>query len=47
MGGGPFKPGLANDVLYLIGWPPVIAVHVLLVLAVIGVWRYVKMLPPQ
>ena len=45
MGGGPFKPGLANDVLYLIGWPPVIAVHVMLVLAVIGVWRYVQSLP--
>jgi hypothetical protein len=45
MGGGPFKPGLANDVLYLIGWPPVIAVHVMLALAVIGVWRYVQTLP--
>lgn len=45
MGGGPFKPGLANDVLYLIGWPPVIAVHVMLALAVIGVWRYIQTLP--
>ena len=45
MGGGPFKPGLANDVLYLIGWPPVIAVHVMLALAVIGVWGYVRTLP--
>jgi len=45
MGGGPFKPGLANDILYLIGWPPVIAVHVMLALAVIGVWRYVKSTP--
>ncbi len=45
MGGGPFKPGLANDVLYLIGWPPVIAVHVMLALAIIGVWRYVQTLP--
>ena len=45
MGGGPFKPGLANDVLYLIGWPPVIAVHVMLAFAVIGVWRCVKTLP--
>jgi len=44
-GGGPFKPGLANDILYLIGWPPVIAVHVMLALAVIGVWRHVKSLP--
>ena len=44
-GGGPFKPGLANDILYLVGWPPVIAVHIMLALAVIGVWRHVKSLP--
>lgn len=45
MGGGPFKPGLANDALYLIGWPPVIAVHVMLALAMIGIWRYIQTLP--
>lgn len=44
-GGGPFMPGLANDILYLIGWPPVIAVHLMLALGVIGAWRYVKSLP--
>lgn len=43
-GGGPFKPGLANDVLYVIGWPPVVAVHVMLALTVVGVLRYVKTL---
>jgi hypothetical protein len=41
-GGGPFKPGLANDVLYLVGWPPVIAVHVLFVLAITGVTRWLR-----
>jgi len=41
-GGGPFKPGLANDVLYLVGWPPVIAVHVLFVLAIAGVTRWLR-----
>ena len=41
-GGGQFKPGLANDVLYLVGWPPVIAVHVLFVLAIVGVRRHLK-----
>lgn len=41
-GGGPFKPGLANDVLYLVGWPPVIAVHVLIVLAIVGAVRGVR-----
>jgi hypothetical protein len=44
-GGAPFKPGLVNDVLYLVGWPAVIAVHMMLVLAVIGVWRHVRGLP--
>ncbi|MDR3498824.1 MAG: hypothetical protein P4L72_06315 [Parvibaculum sp.] len=41
-GGGPFKPGLANDIIYLVGWPPVIAVHIMVVLALIGVWRFAK-----
>lgn len=41
-GGGPFKPGLAKDVLYLVGWPPVIAVHVLIVLAIVGAVRGVR-----
>ena len=41
-GGGPFKPGLANDVLYVVGWPPVIAVHVLFALAIVGVRRHLK-----
>lgn len=45
-GGDPFKPGLANDVLYLIGWPPVIAVHILLALCLLGAWRYTRTLPP-
>jgi hypothetical protein len=46
-GGGPFKPGLANDVLYLIGWPPVLGVHIMLFLAALGAWRYVQSLPRQ
>lgn len=41
-GGGPFQPGLANDVLYLIGWPPVIAVHLMLALAILGVARHLR-----
>jgi hypothetical protein len=44
-GGGPFKPGLVNDALYLFGWPPVVAVHIMLVLAVIGAVRAVRSLP--
>ncbi len=41
-GGGPFKPGLANDALYLFGWPPVVCVHVMLALAITGVVRFLR-----
>lgn len=43
-GGGPFKPGLANDVLYIVGWPPMIGVHLTVVLTIVGVLRYVRSL---
>ena len=45
MGGGPFRPGLANDIIFMIGWPPMIAVHLLMILALVGVWRTVRSLP--
>jgi hypothetical protein len=41
-GGGRFKPGLANDVIYLLGWPPVIAVHLLIGLCFLGLWNGLK-----
>jgi hypothetical protein len=41
-GGGPFKASLANDVIFLFGWPPIVAVHILFVLAILGVFRYLK-----
>ncbi len=41
-GGGPFKAGLANDVIFLFGWPPIVAVLILFALASLGVWRYLK-----
>ena len=41
-GGAPFKGGMANDIIYLTGWPPVICVHVLLALGALGVWRHYK-----
>ncbi|MCE9650922.1 MAG: hypothetical protein K8R18_14985 [Parvibaculum sp.] len=41
-GGGPFKGGMANDIIYLVGWPPVVAVHIMLALAAFGVWRFLK-----
>lgn len=41
-GGGPFKPGLANDLIYLAGWPPVIGVHLMVGLALLGLWRHCR-----
>jgi len=41
-GGGPFKASLAGDVIYLLGWPPVVSVHILFGLAVFGVWKFLK-----
>ena len=46
-GGGPFKGGIGNDILYLVGWPPVIAVHLMLGVAIVGLWRYVTSLPRE
>ena len=41
-GGGPFGPSLANDIIYSLGWPPVVAVHIMLALMLIGAWRGIK-----
>ncbi len=43
-GGGPFGDSLANNVIYLIGWPPVVAVHIALGLLVLGVWKHLQAL---
>ena len=42
LGGGPFKSGLANDIVYLVGWPPVVAVHIMLALAFWGLWQFLR-----
>ena len=41
-GGGPFKATLANDVIYLFGWPPVVAVHLLFAVAALGLVRHLR-----
>ncbi|PCJ70374.1 MAG: hypothetical protein COA62_07195 [Rhodobiaceae bacterium] len=41
-GGGPFKESLANDVIFILGWPPVLCVHILFGLAAIGLFRHLK-----
>ncbi|MFT5210154.1 MAG: hypothetical protein ACI9CE_001878 [Flavobacterium sp.] len=42
-GGGPFKASTANDIIFLLGWPPVASVHLLFALAVLGVVRFLKL----
>lgn len=42
-GGGPFKASTANDIIYLLGWPPVASVHLLFGFAVLGVVRFLKL----
>jgi hypothetical protein len=41
-GGGPFMPGVVNDAVYLLGWPPVVAVHLLIGLCALGLWNGLK-----
>lgn len=41
-GGGPFKASLANDIIFLFGWPPIVAVHILFSIAIFGVYRFVR-----
>jgi len=38
-GGGPFPGGWVNNVIYVSGWPPVIAVHIVMALLVWGAWQ--------
>ncbi len=42
--GGPFAGGLANNVIYLTGWPPVLAVHVVFALLLWGALRRLEAL---
>ena len=42
--GGPFSGGLANSVIYLSGWPAVIAVHILFALLLLGAINRVRAL---
>lgn len=42
LGGGPFKAGTANDIIFLMGWPPIVAVHFTFYLACVGVFRFLR-----
>lgn len=41
-GGGPFEGGIANDVIFLFGWPSFAAVHIAFPLVAYGVWKHYK-----
>lgn len=41
-GGGPFGDSLANNVIYLFGWPPMIGVHIAFALLAWGAWQYYR-----
>ena len=41
-GGGPFEPGLANNIIYLFGWPPIVSVHILFAIASLGIFRFLR-----
>jgi hypothetical protein len=43
-GGGPFASGVANDVIYLSGWPPVVACHFLFGLLLWGALKRLRKL---
>ena len=45
-GGGPFGDSLANNVIYLMGWPPIIAVHIAFGLMFWGAWSHLKKTSP-
>ena len=42
--GGPFIGGLANNLIYLTGWPAVLAVHVLFAVLLVAGFRRLKAL---
>ncbi len=43
-GGGPFPSGTANDLIYLTGWPPVLAVHIVFALLLWGALQRLRVL---
>ncbi len=43
-GGGPFGDSLANNVIYLFGWPPILSVHIAFALLAYGAWQHYRSL---
>lgn len=44
-GGEPFEPSLANDLIFLAGWPSFLGAHIALPLFVWGAWKHYRSLP--
>ena len=44
MGGGPFGDSLANNVIFVFGWPPMIGVHLAFALLALGAWQHYRQL---
>lgn len=42
MGGGPFGASLANDLIFLAGWPAFLGVHIALPLLLWGTWKHYR-----
>ncbi len=42
LGGGPWGPSLANDIIFLLGWPAMVGVHVAFALLVWGAWQHLR-----
>ncbi|MEM8496661.1 MAG: hypothetical protein AAF542_01480 [Pseudomonadota bacterium] len=43
-GGGPFGDSLANNVIYLFGWPAIVSVHIAFALLAYGAWQHYRSL---
>ena len=41
-GGGPFGDSLANDVIFMFGWPAMIGVHIAFALLLWGAWKHYR-----
>ena len=44
-GGGPFEGSLANNVIFLFGWPSFFCVHIALPLMLYGAFQHLRTLP--
>ena len=38
-GGGPFEASTVNDLIYLMGYPPIIGIHIMIILIMLGLFR--------